>query len=71
MRVIALLALIFGLTIQMLLDGQAFTHACTALVAALPQSVVVWHHHARIGGIGGKAGLWLASVLQWEFGVWS
>ena len=68
MRVIALLALIFGLTAQFLLDGQTFSHAVlgifcgiAALVCGLESArrdrLHRWEGRA-MAGLGVALGIW-------------
>ncbi len=68
MRVIALLALIFGFTMQMLLDGQVFTHAVFGIacgVAAVVCGLAASRKDRRYRWEG-----WIMAGLGFALGVW-
>jgi len=68
MRVIALLGLIFGFMMQMLLDGQIFTHAVIGIVcgvAAVGCGLASSRKHPRYRWEG-----WIMAGLGFALGVW-
>src|ERR1044071_2388981 len=73
MRVIALLALVFGFVAQLILDGQTFTHAvfgCACGVVAVACGLRSTHKDPRhrwegwiLAGFGFALGLWCTVIL--------